>query len=117
MPDGAIYAGISPDTDEPLYAAPAAATGVYNWNRAAEYCAAMRIHGPQGWRVPTKDELNLLYNNRDGIGGFDTSGSDHGGWYWSSSEVDPDFAWAQRFSDGEQYYNLRNYVSSVRCVR
>jgi hypothetical protein len=33
-----------------------------------------------GWRLPTKDELNILYQNRDKIGKF------HNYDYWSSSD-------------------------------
>jgi len=117
MPDGAIYAGISPDRGEPMYTTPATAIGHYNWNKGAEYCAALKRNGHQDWRLPTKDELNVLYNNRAAIGGFDTSGLETFGWYWSSSEGDRSLAWGQRFSDGDQYYNLKTYESSVRCAR
>ena len=44
-------------------------------------------------------------------------GSHPAGWYWSST---PDFiniAWQQRFSDGLQLFNFRNFGASVRCVR
>jgi hypothetical protein len=33
--------------------------------------------------MPTKSELNVLFNNRAAIGGFDLSGSEPSGWYWS----------------------------------
>jgi hypothetical protein len=36
------------------------------------------------WRVPTKIEMSLLFNNRASVGGFDESGSDRVGWYCSS---------------------------------
>ena len=35
--------------------------------------------------MPTKEELNVLFNNRAEIGGFNETGSDPAGWYWSSS--------------------------------
>jgi Protein of unknown function (DUF1566) len=117
MADGAIYAGISPDTHEPMYTTSARVVDHYNWNRGAEYCRALKINGHVGWRLPTKDELSVLYNNREAIGGFDTSGAESVGWYWSFSEEGGDLVWGQRFSDGEQYYNIKTYVSSVRCVR
>ena len=34
-----------------------------------------------GWRLPTKGELNLLYENKEKIGGFANY------WYWGSAEV------------------------------
>jgi hypothetical protein len=67
--------------------------------------------------VPTKNELNVLFNNRAAIGGFDISGSNPSGWYWSSSFYDKWNAWGQRFSDGFQNDFSKVYPSSVRCVR
>jgi len=67
--------------------------------------------------VPTKAELNVLFNNRAAIGGFNVSGSNPAGWYWSAS---PDYkrnAWCQRLSDGAQD-NLNMYDHLfVRPVR
>jgi Protein of unknown function (DUF1566) len=115
--DGTIYAGISPETDQPLYTTTEAVHHHYNWHEAAEYCAAMKTQAQPDWRVPTKDELKVLYKNYDAIGGFDTSGLEGFGWYWSSSSEDDQNAWAQRFSDGLQYQYLKNHGASVRCVR
>ena len=55
------------------------------FNEAADYAAKLDAHGLHDWRVPTKGELNVLFNNRAAIGGFNVSGSPPGGWYWSSS--------------------------------
>ena len=83
-----------------------------------EYAAKLDAHGHQDWRVPTKGELKVLYNNRAAIGGFDESGSVPAGWYWSSSHDFIDYgAWAQRFSDGSQYDSFKGSDSSLRCVR
>jgi hypothetical protein len=67
--------------------------------------------------VPTKGELNVLFQNRDAIGGFDIYGSQPAGWYWSSSQVNNFVAWDQRFSDGDQGIDLKRDGSSLRCVR
>ena len=37
-----------------------------DWNDAKKACARLGA----GWRLPTKDELNLLYQKKDKIGGF-----------------------------------------------
>ena len=81
MPDGSVYAGISPDTNKPMYATPADAPLTYTFNQAQKYAARFDAHGHADWRVPTKSELNVLYNNRAAIGGFDISGSDPAGWF------------------------------------
>ena len=67
--------------------------------------------------VPTKGELDLLFQNRAAIGGFNISGSYPAGWYWSSSQYNYSIAWDQRFSDGNQYYFTKYDGSSLRCVR
>jgi hypothetical protein len=64
-----------------------------------------------------------LFQNRAAIGGFDKSGSDPSGWYWSSSQdrFNSPYvywgAWDQRFSDGRQLLSDKDTGSSLRCVR
>src|SRR5437762_1894389 len=86
MPDGRIYAGISPDTHKPMYTTPEDAPLTYTFNEARKYAAELEANGHKDWRVPTKAELKVLFNNRAAIGGFDASGLNPGGWYWSSTE-------------------------------
>ena len=117
MLDGSIYAGVSPDTGKPMYAMPEDAPLSYTFNEAQQYAKKLDAHGHQDWRVPTKDELNLLFNSRAAIGGFNVTGSDPAGWYWSASEYDKWDAWGQRFSDGYRDLYIKDSHSSVRCVR
>jgi Protein of unknown function (DUF1566) len=119
--DGTVYAGVSPDTHKPLYTTPADAPGIYTYNEAKSYCSALEASGHHDWRVPAKDELNVLYKNRkQGVlkGTFNETGSNPAGWYWSSSQSNH-YAWVQRFSDGNQFHNgYYEYTdSSLRCVR
>jgi hypothetical protein len=60
MADGTIYAGISPDTDKPLYTTPADAPLTYTFNQAQEYAAALDAHGHHDWRVPTLAKIPLV---------------------------------------------------------
>ena len=46
-----------------------------NWDDAKKVCASLG----KGWRLPTRVELNTLYQNRAKIGGFAN------GAYWSSN--------------------------------
>jgi len=117
MPDGTVFAGISPDTNKPMYATPADAPLTMTFNKAKEYASQLDAHGHQDWRVPTKDELNVLFNNRAAIGGFNLTGSDPAGWYWSASQTNGWSAWDQRFSDGYQDNDTKGGHSSLRCVR
>lgn len=116
MPDDTVYAGLSPDTGKPMYAMPKDAPLTGAFNEASRYASRLEAHGHKDWCVPTKAELNALFQNRAAIGGFDMTGSYPAGWYWSSSRSYGN-AWAQRFSDGYQYSNHRNDQSALRCVR
>lgn len=54
-----------------------------------------------GWCVPSKDELDILYENNATIGNFSTTGSSSSYYkYWSSSEYSSYNAWGQFFSVG-----------------
>jgi hypothetical protein len=74
MPDGTVYAGISPHTSKAMYATPADAPLTMAFTDAKEYAAKLDAHGHKDWHVPTKAALNVLFNNRAAIGGFDVSG-------------------------------------------
>jgi len=79
-----------------------------NWKDAKAECAKLG----KGWRLPTKDELNLLYINKDKIGGFAIN------FYWSSTEIDTNYAWIQVFTIGNKFkFNKFNpiYVRAVRA--
>ena len=120
MPDGSIYAGVSPDTGKPMYTTRKDAPLHGNFYQAAEYAKNLDTHGRKDWRVPTQPELNVLFANHAAIGGFDTTGSYPAGWYWSSSRIGDHFdplAWAQRFSDGLLHARNRGHQSAPRCVR
>jgi|SRR5581483_305855 len=117
MADGTVYVGLSPDTGKPMYTAPADAPGTYTFNQASKYAARSEEFGHTDWRVPTTDELNVLFNNRAAIGGFNETGVVPSGRYWSCWLYDRTVAMVQRFGDGVQSYGPGNDVSSLRCVR
>jgi hypothetical protein len=121
MPDGSIYAGLSPETLEPLYVTPADARLAMSFNGAADYAAKLDAHGHRDWRVPTKAELGVLFNNRAAIGGFKTSppGRGAGAVYWSSSP-DANCTWLAKglgFGDGSGDRSDKETHAWVRCVR
>jgi hypothetical protein len=92
-------------------------TSCFAANAAQRYVGG----GKTDWFLPSKDELNALYNygNRDAIGGFVNDG------YWSSSQITSSAmfggssfeAWLQAFDDGEQatYYIIN--PGAVRPIR
>jgi hypothetical protein len=78
-----------------------------NWDDANKAC----IELGDAWRLPTKDELNILYQNRYKIGGF--SNND----YWSSTEVFKFFAWYQDFDNNLQDGINEYETFYVRAIR
>ena len=81
--------------------------GIFEWDDAMKACADLG----DGWRLPTKKELNILYENKDKIGGF--AGLN----YWSSTEEHNSNAWYQHFYDGSQSYVFKDISTSVHAVR
>ncbi len=77
--------------------------------------AANSVRGYPGggvsWFLPSLDELNQLYLEKDVVGGFAAVG------YWSSSQVDAGSAWYQFFVGGAQYVVLTDGSLHVRPVR
>jgi len=65
----------------------------------------------EDWFLPSKDELNKLYLNKDKIGGFVAT------YYWSSSEYDANNAWIHSFSNGYKGDYYKDWVSLVRAAR
>ena len=65
------------------------------------------------WFLPSRDELDALYEQRSVVGGLAA------GNFWSSSQSggNASSAWLQWFGDGGQYDSSKNLVSRVRPVR
>ena len=78
-----------------------------NWVDAKKACESLG----DGWRLPTKDELNTLYQNKDKIGGFTNN------YYWSSTELDAYNAWVQNVYFGNQIFGIKTNASYVRAIR
>ena len=90
--------------------------GRMNWDNAMKACADLE----GGWRLPTKDEMNLLYEHYADIQVW-TYGD-----YWASTEEssgilkDKDMAWFENFhpiSGGYGQYSMKSRYKHVRAVR
>ena len=84
-------------------------------NYAAKLCYDLSLNGYSDWYLPSKNELNILYKNRELIGGFFI---DCDNCYWSSSETKYGNARGQDFNNGRLYGSTgKNYTGRVRAVR
>jgi hypothetical protein len=131
MLDGSIYAGVSPENGKQMYAMAADMPLTHTFNDAIKSAGQLDMHGHRDWQVPTKAELDVLFENRTAIGGFNLTNSFNGvsddnnaGCYWSSSPMrffSKWIAWNQRFSVkggcGDQMPIQKDTPSSVRCIR
>ena len=81
--------------------------GAMTLENAKKACASLGA----GWRLPTKDELNTLFEKRDQIGGFSYTD------YWSSTEYNNYNNWRQNFFNGYQEFVGKNGKCKVRAVR
>jgi hypothetical protein len=77
------------------------------WEGAKKACADLG----DGWRLPTKEELNEMYRSKDKLGAFTLDN------YWSSSENTNYYAWSQDFSSGIQNSNSKLNPNLVRAVK
>ena len=86
---------------------------------AGWFCADLTLGGYTDWFLPSKDELNLMYDN---IGPGDELGLGNVGdfdddYYWSSTQSGTSFAWAQNFAGSYQGGLYKINTFSVRAVR
>ena len=86
---------------------------------AADICTNLVLSGYTDWFLPSKNELNLMYQN---IGQGNALGLGNAGdfniyGYWSSTERDMGSAFIQIFDNGFQGFVSKNSNNYVRAVR
>lgn len=82
---------------------------------AAYICDKLVLNNYDDWYLPSLEELNLMYQNQNLIGGFGTAHFV----YWSSTQNDPSCAWSINFLNGsmiDNYYKNGNLLH-VRAIR
>jgi hypothetical protein len=79
---------------------------------AARICDDLVLNGYSDWYLPSKDELNQLFNQKSVVGGFSSK------LYWSSTENSANLTWVQHFGINQQVSNVKsNTTYYVRAVR
>lgn len=80
-------------------------------NYAASMCLSFATGSYSEWFLPTIDELIILYNNKEIIGGFSTGSS-----YWSSSETASNGAYGVNFSTGAKVSYYKDGSARIRPI-
>lgn len=112
-PGGGIVFHVDNSGFNGLEAWPKIESGSMDWPKAFDYGERLgRIHG-LGWRLPTIEELKILYEQRKVVGGFDRSY-----FHWSSDEFNSSRAFCLIDKTGE-IYTLRKLGDAlfVRLIR
>lgn len=82
------------------------------WDEAKSICE----HMGNGWRLPTKDELNMIYQNRNKFSFLEKYAT-----YWTSTEYISEYVknsvWTQDFVDGFQGVFSKSVTKRARAVR
>jgi hypothetical protein len=86
-----------------------------DWYEARSWCADYGY----GWRLPSEDELRVIYRNRSLL----NSALDDGGYaglgnmfYWAAEEKDKFCAWLVDMGDGDTFGSYKNGNAYVRAV-
>ncbi len=77
---------------------------------AAQWSAALEIDDHRDFYLPARHELRLCYLSVPEL--FSTEG-----WYLSSTQYSPGFAWFQGFGDGYQFSGRKDYARRAVAVR
>jgi hypothetical protein len=132
MADGTIYAGMTADGKQQIYAMPDNLDVCMTFNDAAkavEKLNSQKALGHDDWQIPALENVYVLYKNQnEGAlrGTFNTNGnkgsvSDYPYWYWSSTKKDrinSSYMRSVRFSDGDgAWHSKDHYRFSCRPVR
>lgn len=81
-------------------------------NIAAKLCYNSVIGIYNDWFLPSIDELNKLYENKDVIGNFDEINS-----YWSSTEIDDQYVVVHPFFTNQYLNDIKTTNYPVRAIR
>jgi len=93
-----------------------------NWKQATNYCRNLQLAGHSGWRLPTIDELQGIYDANANVGGYHVKGSlQLSNWFqWSSSHGNNSGqVWGLYFTDGSRSSDSIGISTNARvlCVR
>jgi hypothetical protein len=113
--DGSIYLGPSATTKQPLFVMPYDCIGQHDWAGAQEVAADHKYANHENWRLPTIDELNILFKHRHAVPDLRQE------WYWSSSDFIPNEqnnrAFSKAMTNGTVHAFKKTNLFQVRLIR
>jgi hypothetical protein len=82
----------------------------------AQICYNLNLNGYKDWYMPSKDELNLIYQNRNAVKCIKD------GWYFTSTEFTGSYpaagyVWGQNFPSGAQQHLYKDNLPIILAVR
>lgn len=128
MADGSVYAGLTPDGKQQIFAMPVDLALTKTFNEAVKdvnWLNKQKTLGHDDWQIPNLGTLRVLQKNQNEgslkgtftkAAGFRSTLPD---WYWSSTEVrfDPGCVRIVRFTGGESWDRKDDVRLSCRPVR
>ena len=85
--------------------------GGFDWDTAKKKCDGSKAGAIYDWRMPTKDELQKMYNTRLKTGGFAK------GMYWSNSDAGNGLLYTMNLQDGSLGKFSKKMTWYIRPVR
>jgi len=84
-----------------------------SWESAVTLCKNSIVGGYTNWRLPSSDELAMVYSNKEIIGNFKKVD------YWSITPYasNASFSYVIHFMSGQKDYFLKTSSYNCRCVR
>ena len=84
-----------------------------NWNEARSWVENLTVAGG-GWRMPTREELSVLYQKGAGTRNMTSLLKTTGWWVWSGETRDSSSAWDFDFYDGSENWRYRSSSNNSR---
>jgi hypothetical protein len=90
--------------------------GKLDYKEALKACDSLNVNGFSDWRLPTKEEFELIHPklNLKKLGGGSIFQSS---WYWTSTEIDKQNAWTHNLQTGLQASYFKDFKCYVKAVR
>ncbi len=81
------------------------------WKEAVALCEKYNDADFSGWRLPTKEEFQIIFNNKAQIGGLKNLV------FWSGTEYDKKISWCINIKNGKPQPKYKDNIYFVRAVR